>query len=152
MTGNTWVHNQHCGYCCPGAKASGHQYPQCWLNVHYTGTISYKNITGIQVKIRKDNHILKKIASRSRVNTRPWSIFTVEWIWQSLLAWNLCGPSLPHYNDVIMGTIASPITSLTIVYSTFVQMQIKENIKAPRHWPLCGEFTGDRWIPRTNGQ
>ena len=29
----------------------------------------------------------------------------------------------------------------------FVQAQIKENIKAPRHWPLCGEFTGDRWIP-----
>ena len=23
--------------------------------------------------------------------------------------------------------------------------QLKENIKAPRHWPLCGEFTGDRW-------
>ena len=22
----------------------------------------------------------------------------------------------------------------------------------PRHWPLCGEFTGDRWIPRTKGQ
>ena len=33
----------------------------------------------------------------------------------------------------------------------FIQMQIKENIKAPRHWPLCGEFTGHRWIPRTNG-
>ena len=31
----------------------------------------------------------------------------------------------------------------------FIQMQIKENIKAPRHWPLYGEFTGDRWIPRT---
>ena len=28
----------------------------------------------------------------------------------------------------------------------------KENIKAPRHWPLCGEITGDRWIPCTNGQ
>ena len=28
----------------------------------------------------------------------------------------------------------------------FNQAQIKENIKAPRHWPLCGEFTGDRWI------
>ena len=24
--------------------------------------------------------------------------------------------------------------------------------KASRHWPLCGAFTGDRWIPRTNGQ
>ena len=23
---------------------------------------------------------------------------------------------------------------------SFVQTQIKENIKAPRHWPLCGEF------------
>ena len=27
-----------------------------------------------------------------------------------------------------------------------------KNIKAPRHWPLCGEFTGDRWISQTNGQ
>ena len=27
-----------------------------------------------------------------------------------------------------------------------------KNVKGPRHWPLCGEFTGDRWIPRTNGQ
>ena len=29
--------------------------------------------------------------------------------------------------------------------------QIKENITAPRHWPLCGEFTGDRGIPRKKG-
>ena len=27
----------------------------------------------------------------------------------------------------------------------FVQAHIKENIKAPRHWPLLGESTGDRW-------
>ena len=33
----------------------------------------------------------------------------------------------------------------------FIQKQIKENIKAPRHWPFGGEFTDDRWIPRTNG-
>ena len=26
----------------------------------------------------------------------------------------------------------------------FIQAQIKENIKALRHWPLCGEFTGYR--------
>ena len=25
----------------------------------------------------------------------------------------------------------------------FIQMQIQENIKALRHWPLCGEFTGE---------
>ena len=34
----------------------------------------------------------------------------------------------------------------------FIQAPIKEDIKAPRHWPLWGEFTGDRWIPRTKGQ
>ena len=32
---------------------------------------------------------------------------------------------------------------------SFMLAQIKENIKAPRHWPLRGEFSGDRWIPRT---
>ena len=26
----------------------------------------------------------------------------------------------------------------------FVQAQIKENIKAPRHWPLCGEFPAQK--------
>ena len=52
--------------------------------------------------------------------------------------------TLTHYGDVIMGPMASQVTSLTIVYSTVIQAQIKENIKAPRHWPLCGEFTGDR--------
>ena len=35
---------------------------------------------------------------------------------------------------------------------TFIQAQIKENIKAPLHWPLCGKFTGDLWIPCTNNQ
>ena len=34
----------------------------------------------------------------------------------------------------------------------YFQTQIKENTKAPRHWPLWGEFTGDRWIPRTKDQ
>ena len=33
-----------------------------------------------------------------------------------------------------------------------VKAQIKENIKAPRHWPLGGEFTDGQWIPRTKGQ
>ena len=56
-----------------------------------------------------------------------------------------------HYNDVKMGAMASQVTNLTIVYST-VYSGAYENIKASRHWPLCGEFTGDRRIPRTNGQ
>ena len=47
-----------------------------------------------------------------------------------------------------MGTMGSQISNLTIVYSTVIQAQMKENIKAPRHWPLWEKFTGDRWIPR----
>ena len=54
-----------------------------------------------------------------------------------------------HYIDVIMTTMASQITSLTVRLFTqpFIQTQIKENIKAPRHWPLCGEFTGTGEFP-----
>ena len=43
-----------------------------------------------------------------------------------------------HYRDVIMGVIASQITSLSIVYSTFIRAQIKGNMKASRHWPSAG--------------
>ena len=48
---------------------------------------------------------------------------------------------------IIMGSMASQITSLTIVYSTVIRAQIKTNIKVPRHWPLCGEFTGTGEFP-----
>ena len=57
-----------------------------------------------------------------------------------------------HYNDVIMDSMASQITSITTVYSAVYSRADQRNIKAPRHWPLCGEFAGARWIPRTNGQ
>ena len=59
-----------------------------------------------------------------------------------------CYCTVAHYGDVIMGTIASQITSLMIVYSIVYSDADQENIKAPRHWSVCGEFTGDRWIHR----
>ena len=52
-----------------------------------------------------------------------------------------------HYNDVIMGAMVSQITSFTIVYST-----VYSDADQRKHWPLCGEFIDDRWIPRTTGQ
>ena len=48
------------------------------------------------------------------------------------------------------GRLKSPASRLFT--QPCVQAQIKENTKAPRHWTLGGEFTGDRWIPRTKGQ
>ena len=41
-----------------------------------------------------------------------------------------------------MTTMASQITSLTVVYSIVYSGVDQENIKALRHWPLCGKFTG----------
>ena len=57
-----------------------------------------------------------------------------------------------HYSDVMMKRwrLKSPTSRLFI--HPFVQAQIKENIKVPRHWPLWGEFTGGRRILRTKGQ
>ena len=56
--------------------------------------------------------------------------------------------SMPmHYSDVIMGAMESQITGARVFTQPFVQGQIKENIKALRHWPSWEEFTGDRWIP-----
>ena len=54
-----------------------------------------------------------------------------------------------HYIDVIMIAMASQITSLVVATQLFIKAQIIENIKAPRHWPLCGKLTRDRWIPLT---
>ena len=56
---------------------------------------------------------------------------------------------------ITMGTMASQIISLLIVYSTVysgADKRIKENIKALHHWLLCEEFTSDRWISCTKGQ
>ena len=50
-----------------------------------------------------------------------------------------------------MSTMASQITGVSVVDEAFVQAQTKENIKAPRYWPLWGESTGNRWIPLTKG-
>ena len=51
---------------------------------------------------------------------------------------------LSYYDDVIMSAMASKITNGCLLKRLFRPAQIKENIKAPRHWPLWGELTDDR--------
>ena len=56
-----------------------------------------------------------------------------------------------HYNDVMMSAMASQITSLTIVYLTICSgADQRKHISASLAFAMG--FTGDRWIPRTNGQ
>ena len=46
-----------------------------------------------------------------------------------------------HHSDVIISAMASKICAWLFAQLS-VQAQIKENIKAPRHWPLWGESGG----------
>ena len=64
-----------------------------------------------------------------------------HWFYLSLLQW-------PH-NERDGVSNHQPHDCLL---SGLFEAQIKENFKALRYWPLWGEFTGDRWIPRTKGQ
>ena len=60
---------------------------------------------------------------------------------------------LLHCSDVIMGTMASQITSLTIVYSTvYSGADQRKHQQSSASLALCGEFIGHRWISRTKGQ
>ena len=66
------------------------------------------------------------------LNATWWhTVITVTLLWAQ---WRLKSPVSPLFTQ------------------PFIQAQIKENIKAPRNRPWCGEFTGGRWIPRTEGQ
>ena len=104
-----------------------------------------------------NNHIL---------DIMEWSSFGNRHIWVSCPhpAWFICGiwycrayntaaTTAWHYNDVIMGTIASQITSITIVYSTvysdadqkkyqsstslaFVRGIHRGPVNSPHKWPV----------------
>ena len=52
-----------------------------------------------------------------------------------------------HYDDIIIIAMASQSPALRLFTLPFIQVQIIENIKAPRHWLLCGEFTGSGEFP-----
>ena len=57
-----------------------------------------------------------------------------------------------YYSDVIMGAMASQINDVSMVYSAVYSGVDRKNIKAPRHWPLWGESTGDSWFSLTKGR
>ena len=111
-----------------------------------TGVLKGVRLTALNTSNdkRTDRRLYEGIHLQSENVTQSWSENYVarvySWRIPRLLRtwhqmwWCLKWPTSPLFTQVL------------------VQAQIKENIKAPRHWPLRGEFTGDRWIPRTKGQ
>ena len=54
-----------------------------------------------------------------------------------------------HYNDVIMTTMASQITSLTVVYSTVYSVADQRKHQSSASLAFVWGIHRDRWIPRT---
>ena len=61
-------------------------------------------------------------------------------------------PELVHYCDVIIGVIASQITSITIVYSTVYSDADLRKHQSSASLAFVRGILRDRWIPRTNVQ
>ena len=87
-------------------------------------------------------------------NTRPWYISPYsetrpQWV-------KRVHPSLQmtqnHYIDVIMITMASQITSLTVVYSTVNSDADERKHQSSASLAFLWGIHWDRWIPRTKGQ
>ena len=57
-----------------------------------------------------------------------------------------------HYNDVIMTTMASQITSLRVVYSTVYSDANQRKHQSSASLAFVWGIHRDRWIPRTKGQ
>ena len=86
-----------------------------------------------------------KISSRLTGIGIPSILKTVLTLqWESLYLKRPCITVTPQW---AAWPLKSPVSRL--LAQPFVEMQIKENVKASCHWPLWGESTGDRGIPIT---
>ena len=66
------------------------------------------------------------------------------------IPWNL--HAILHYIDVIMTTVASQITSLTVVYSIVYSEPDQRKHQSSASLAIVRGIHRDRWIPRTKGQ
>ena len=94
----------------------------------------------------------------------PWSGVTLCWLEQDSynsrhrtsnieLTQDISHASTSHhYDDVIMTTIASQITSLTIVYSTVYSDADQSKHQSSVSLAFVWGIHRDRWIPRTKGR
>ena len=92
-------------------------------------------------------------------NTFSLRLFSSKYYWQyrQLAFFGVtCGSFVmytrKHYSDVIMGAIASQITSPTIVYSTVYSDADQRKHQSSASLTFVWGINRDRWIPRPNGQ
>ena len=111
-------------------------------------------------KIRLYIFCLYQIENKSEHMSSIWILNKKETIAgkTQYIPWNMHRESLAfafcwlHYDDVIMTTIASQITSLTSVYSTVYSDADQRKHQSSASLAFVWGIRRDRWIPRTKGQ
>ena len=73
-----------------------------------------------------------------------------HWMYSSIIICSIV--IINHYDDVIMTTMASHITSLTVVYSTVYSDADQRKHQSSASLAFVWGIHRDRWIPRTKGQ
>ena len=80
-----------------------------------------------------------------------------DMVWYLTLVNYLCRPGCGQFM-IVLKTLDITMTSQwawwrlrspasRLFTQPFIRAQIKENFKVPRHWPLCGEYTGTGEFP-----
>ena len=98
---------------------------------------------------------MKKVVKNSLLCNDNFEIPDDYQLWP-MIGYNICSCYITNYveqyNDVVMGSIASQITSPTIVYSAVYSGADQRKDQSSASLAFLREFTGERWIPRTKGQ
>ena len=83
-----------------------------------------------------------------------YCLFAPTWYLECLshVFWGCSRSPTYHYCDAIMGTIASQITSLTMVYTTVYSDADQSKHQSSASLAFVRGIHRDRWIPRTKGQ
>ena len=107
-----------------------------------TGHLHCNDISNFVKPVEKNLGIYSLIG-RTSYRKIWWSLEIARFglrYFQSL--WNLAGTLAPSIHKISLQLrLKSPASPLFT--QSFIQTQVKENIKTPRHWPLCGEYAGN---------
>ena len=135
-------------YCDNNSNSAVKQYsPGAWLI-----TLSLFSYT-LYIKNAVQRRIMHTVRALLRFSGDRCSDFTTVPIKQRWIIW----VSRSYWSINITMTLLRTLwrlksPALRLFIRLFIQAQINENIKAPRLWPLWGEFTVDQWISRAKGQ
>ena len=128
------------------------------FNIHWLKSL-HSILCGILAKMFCTERVEIPIDPNSS-SPRPWTIKPLTFTTKCSLLFSWWFKNIwPHNGMIFIITMMSKWArwrfkspASRLFTQPFIRAQINENIKAPRHWPLCWEFTGDQLIPRTNGQ